>query len=1531
MFRPIHIPKAIGLTLTYLCGLLVLSSGAAQAVPAPFAIKSAVYSKKTSMLTVKTRKDTSSGTLALVHGNGGVLDQTGDAEHTFVIPLSKLGEVPCTVDARVGDLKFVKPVKGATGDCRRLPVCKIMEPNLKSMPKAGEPMHFRAKALLRDNTAKPLRYEWDFAGGVMGQPSGVLPRNGRSEGDVVFVRDNSRYRVRFAAMDAAGRRCESSIDVIVGKPPAQPSEIAMLSGSSVAAAPARSGALSKGRGEKVVLPYQDWTMQTATDARTVPDVYVVYGPQVNNINAVVYEKGRQPPVVNQETVELFYSAATNAADPVGGDSINSTSQNWPVGASVLEAEIAKGDLFQTPGDPLSSSMNQSYSYFGYLTPDLPSAPDEGYHSNQLNPPLNPEHGLHMPGVAAPYQANEAQPFSEFVSDENRFAARMLPVTDVDDSGRINPTPLFRIEAREPGTEGPVAATDLVVSSGRDLHCRECHMKGKIGANLNWPRSPRRALNYYDAEGDTIADQEYAAIRNIANLHQIGSGCGDTLYTWMEHTDAVDQSGNPAAFTAGPRNCNSSTCHTTAISRTPYSQPLKMASDVSGMGAMGRPLSDDVHRLHGQLQYKDDSKTDVVRLGSGPNGGGQAKRFDPAVNWDPATGSMPNGLFPVKDSKGNILPMEENCLKCHGGMRERCYRDRMYTAGVTCYQCHGDMLAVSNSFKKSTPGADGNFYRLPWLDEPDCASCHTGNGNRGRTGADGYFSAGVMRTAFDEKDPAATPRQPDRFNPDEVRFAVPVSAMNIGDAEYKPDGTLVPLTTKTPLFRAGKDSHGQVPCAACHGAAHAIWPNRDPNANDNVTSLQLQGHVGPIAECGVCHTADAFAKFADLDEGLKASDPQTGVLGGPHNMHPVNDPNWWKSAEADTAPNEGSRKINGGWHNDYAKLPGRAGEDQCAACHGNDHRGTRLSKTPVDRQFIDEKGKKVSVKAGTAIGCDLCHSIEKSCTRSPALPNCGKSSERVADTTNLPPVIHSQPANRMVLGEEFRYAVDASDPEGEELSYELVRSLWGYNVTIDSQTGLITYPAEKIQELASNLYDKSLPTVLFDYQVMVYDRKGARSVQSGQVTVDCPDGLVWDSPTHACVKITFTSQSPMGGLNTEQPYDYQVVARQRSGEPLTYSLTNQPKDMLINPDTGLIKWMVPADFRGQADFLITAANQQGDIAEQSISLTICAPPLHWDAASGTCLGPVNFISNPTIPGLNAGETYTYQAKATQHGKLPLSYSLVTAPEGMKVDVKTGLITWVAQAAASGPVPFTVKARDTETGSAVQEVSVMVCVDPEAIDLSSKSWCMQPIEFTSWPPEGVDAGQTYSHQATATHKKLDRLPLSFSLVGQPDGMNIDPATGAISWTARELPEGSVVFQIVATDSKGYSVKQEVGLTVCPAGTNWSETLGFCRGDVRITSTQPTLGLNVGETFTYQVTATDANPEGLPITYTLADAPLGLNIDSTTGLINWVAVSEYTGSFNFSVVATDRLGNSETQYGALSICVPPNHWSTEAQGCQ
>ncbi|RMG31576.1 MAG: hypothetical protein D6721_00720, partial [Gammaproteobacteria bacterium] len=164
--------------------------------------------------------------------------------------------------------------------------------------------------------------------------------------------------------------------------------------------------------------------------------------------------------------------------------------------------------------------------------------------------------------------------------------------------------------------------------------------------------------------------------------------------------------------------------------------------------------------------------------------------------DPATGQP---LFPAS------APMEQTCYQCHPGKQTRCLRGAMGGAGIQCQDCHGGMLAVGGKYPLRAGGSlDGTHDgqpRRPWKDLPRCQSCHTGDA------LDHQGTRLRLRVAYDPADPAASPRL----------------ATNRRFAEQP--GTLY------------RDSHGHggLACEACHGSTHAVWPNANPQANDNVTA------------------------------------------------------------------------------------------------------------------------------------------------------------------------------------------------------------------------------------------------------------------------------------------------------------------------------------------------------------------------------------------------------------------------------------------------------------------------------------------------------------------------------------------------------------------------------------------------------------------------------------------------------------------------------------------------------------------------
>ncbi|MFH2000294.1 MAG: hypothetical protein ABIK28_11475, partial [Planctomycetota bacterium] len=275
-------------------------------------------------------------------------------------------------------------------------------------------------------------------------------------------------------------------------------------------------------------------------------------------------------------------------------------------------------------------------------------------------------------------------------------------------------------------------------------------------------------------------------------------------------------------------------------------------------------------------------------------------------------SMGEPVFPLS---GDI---DATCYKCHPGKTTQCLRGPMAGAGITCFDCHGNMLAVGGEYALQPGGSidgtnDGN-PRRPWIDLPRCQSCHTGDEMNHLSGPQYKMAPDQVRLAqtYRNGDPSASP----------------ILASNKRFAE-----------NDNKLYRFSK-GHGGLMCEACHGSTHAEWPNPKVDANDNLTAMQLQGHTGTIIECGTCHADNTL--------------PLT--VNGPHGMHNVNDPRWYDHK-----------------HNDYFEN----NENACKACHGADLLGSPLGRAAADRTFIVETdgGKQtIFIQKGEEIRCNRCHHL-----------------------------------------------------------------------------------------------------------------------------------------------------------------------------------------------------------------------------------------------------------------------------------------------------------------------------------------------------------------------------------------------------------------------------------------------------------------------------------------------------------------------------------------------------------------------------
>ncbi|MCV3217086.1 Ig-like domain-containing protein, partial [Plectonema radiosum NIES-515] len=153
--------------------------------------------------------------------------------------------------------------------------------------------------------------------------------------------------------------------------------------------------------------------------------------------------------------------------------------------------------------------------------------------------------------------------------------------------------------------------------------------------------------------------------------------------------------------------------------------------------------------------------------------------------------------------------------------------------------------------------------------------------------------------------------------------------------------------------------------------------------------------------------------------------------------------------------------------------------------------------------------------------------------------------------NVKPVIESKPVVEVIGGQEYRYDVNATDPNGDSVTYKLLTSPEG--MTIEENTGLITW-----NTLSSNKGNQSIV-------VEVSDGRGGVTLQNYILSVI-------DTPPNRPPIFTTT---PIVDAYINKLYKYDADAVDPDGDyPLSYSLIVGPNGMTVNPSTGVVEWTPP---------------------------------------------------------------------------------------------------------------------------------------------------------------------------------------------------------------------------------------------------------------------------------------------------------------------------------------------------------------------
>ncbi|QTD45271.1 putative Ig domain-containing protein [Ottowia testudinis] len=535
----------------------------------------------------------------------------------------------------------------------------------------------------------------------------------------------------------------------------------------------------------------------------------------------------------------------------------------------------------------------------------------------------------------------------------------------------------------------------------------------------------------------------------------------------------------------------------------------------------------------------------------------------------------------------------------------------------------------------------------------------------------------------------------------------------------------------------------------------------------------------------------------------------------------------------------------------------------------------------------------------------------------------------------PPRFTSTPVLNGDLRQPYSYAAQATDPDGDTLTYSLASAPAGMRV--DAASGRIEWQPAAVGEYpvtvlvrdpsqlaASQTFmvrvgDSNRPPVInnalpanvpvwraFSHQVSATDPDGDALIyslgsQAAGMTINASGGIHWGNPQPGRYPYTLVVADSKGAratrqgvLNVDGPprfvtqpvisatvaqaYTYPAKAEDPSGDAVTYRLAQGPAGMSVDAGSGLVRWTPAAP--GTHTVELVAEDATSNTATQRYTLTVRAVDNRAPVFTAT---PVTLAPH--------GRPYAYTASASDADGDTLTWSLVQAPQGMTIDPQSGRLDWTFAQTVQGAFPVQIRVDDRRGGTATQSYTVRV-----------PNFGNQPPRITSTPPAQATAGKAYAYELSATDPDGD--PVGFELGRVPTGATLSGKR--LEWTPTASQVGEHEFNVTASDGMGHTVLQTWRITVKPAAINQPPAI----------SSNPSTSAVAGQRWVYTVVAAD--PENDPLTFTLTRAPTGMTI-TTAGLVDWTPTATQVGDHAVQITVTDSGGLSATQDFTLKVTAP------------
>jgi hypothetical protein len=414
------------------------------------------------------------------------------------------------------------------------------------------------------------------------------------------------------------------------------------------------------------------------------------------------------------------------------------------------------------------------------------------------------------------------------------------------------------------------------------------------------------------------------------------------------------------------------------------------------------------------------------------------------------------------------------------------------------------------------------------------------------------------------------------------------------------------------------------------------------------------------------------------------------------------------------------------------------------------------------------------------------------------------------------------------------------------------------------------------------------------KIIVTDNSNYNDPVQNSNVIPSYDTLTYNISVTKVNETPVITTTPSNSINFNNKYIYQVKASDEENDLLTYSLTQKPGTMSIDPSTGIISWTPTFANVGTHSITIKVADPSGAFATQTFNLTVV----------NTNQPPVITNSQPT--SIPVAIDYEEKIYVTDENSFGLTFEKLQGPanleisntledrgldnEGSALQVNVGLIVWNRKAVSdTGTHHIKYKVTDEYGLSTTKEYDLRVYYD------GRKTATIYPLIPSSIAT--VNSQYTQNFNTSWTEEKYTGTYLTMYVVSKPSWLTFSRPT-ELTANLSGTPTITGDYQVKLTnnyDTLTYTI------TVNPVPNSTPV----------ITSTAITTATE-DVSYSYQVVATDVDND--PITYSLISNPIGMSISN--GLITWSPKQSNTGSHLVTVKASDNKDASTTQTFTLNV---------------